>query len=150
MEFGTGVNIWLGKGQKNGGKKGCKGMKSDWLRKRVLRGKYITQLSSYSLNLTQFPKQKMLKKYLLMKANLLMKSDIIKSKITCIRNLKGLGRKNSMNQSMESKSKQKQQQKNKVKTKGNKFYFFIILGRNSNLCSEYSILHMKFYSDTVF
>ena len=59
------------------------------------------------LNLAQFPKQRMLKKYLLMKANLLMKFDTIKSKITCISNLKGPGRKNSMNQSMDSKSKQR-------------------------------------------
>ena len=95
--------------QKNGGKKGCKGMQSDWLRKRVQgsEGEVLCSIIFIFLKSCTSPKTKEAEKYLLMKANLLMKFDIIKSQITCISNLKGPGRKNSMNKSMESKSEQR-------------------------------------------
>lgn len=116
-------------------------MQLDWLGERKgSEGKYFAQSSSYSLNLAQFLKQKMLKKYLLIKANL-MKFDIIKSKITCVSNLKGPGRIHSMNKSIKSKSEQRA-----INPIFLSFCVEIQIFALNTMCST---LHTKFYNDTV-
>lgn len=76
-----------------------------------------------------------------MKANLLMKFDIIKSKITCVSNLKGPGRINSMNKSIKSKSEQRA-----INPIFSSFWVEIQIFALNTMCSTLHTIMILFYT----